>query len=66
MLSQAVYWLEFPEQLISGDVHELKLLGQLLGQLLSDTVYQLELSEQSSFRGFCCLKAGSYYSVEYN
>ena len=38
MLSQAVYWLEFPEQLISGDVHELKLLGQRLGQLRSEIV----------------------------
>ena len=31
--------METSEQLISGDVHELKLLGQLLGQLLSETVY---------------------------
>ena len=27
--------MELPEQLISGDVHELDLLGQLWGQLLS-------------------------------
>ena len=53
--------MELPEQLISGYVHELKLLEQLLGQLLSETVQYLELSGQSSFRGLCYLKIGSYY-----
>ena len=45
--------LELPEQLISGDVHELKLLEQLLGQLLSEIVHYLELCGQSSFGGLC-------------
>ena len=44
-------------------VNELKLLGQLL----PETVHWLELSGQSSFRGFCYLKTGSYCTtVEYN
>ena len=39
MFSQAVYELELPEKLISGDLGVLKLLGQLWGQLRSETVH---------------------------
>ena len=38
LLSRAVYEMELTDQLISGDVHEFKWLGQLLGQQLSETV----------------------------
>ena len=46
MISQAVSELELLEQLISGDVHELDMSGQLLwetvqlsGQLVSEAIY---------------------------
>ena len=39
------------------------LLGQLVGQLLSETVHLLELSGQSNFRGLCSLRTGRYTTV---
>ena len=53
--------MELPERLVSGDVNKLKLLRQLLEQLLSETVHYLELSRQSIFRGLSYLTTGSYY-----